>query len=442
MNNTMSDLIKNYIQARADVRLEKFDKEVEKQKKESPEQDADLANKRIEEAAKYGVNAWLTDAAIRAKQISFATHPPKFTHSDAKGSSVYITDSKQAWPYLCTATLQAPASDVVGNAAALDVAGLLQLAVGGVTLANQLAQNDVSSLQAFTSDEAQLAEWLQGFKQALSVKELRSHALAKQLYFPVASDSYHLISPLFSSSMAQALHERIGESRYSEEAKAVRKLKREDKFSTQSTVDYLNVAVQTYGGTKPQNISLLNSGRRGQAYLLSCRPPVWDKKARPPANKKDAFWREYSWRTRRISRVFKEYLLSIKELDSTKPRRDRRAVFVDDLIESLLQFAAEIQQLGEQEEFRCWSALSQLNKSEQLWLDPWRGQWDEAFKADYEAKDWQSDIANQFASWLNFKLMDDKLLMKDVEHREWSNTLEEKIASLRFDLGVGQEEIA
>lgn len=440
MNNTMSDLIKNYIQGRADTRLEKLDKDA--QKKESPEQVENLAKQRLDEAAKYGVNAWLSDAAIRAKQISFATHPPKFTHSDAKGSSVYIADSKQAWPYLCTATLQAPAIDVVGNAAALDVAGLLQLAVGGVTLANQLAQDDVSSLQPFAADEAQLAGWLQGFKLALSAKELRSHALAKQLYFPVVRNSYHLISPLFSSALAQALHERISTSRYSDAVKAVRKLKREEKFSEQSTVDYLDVAVQTYGGTKPQNISLLNSGRRGQAFLLSCRPPVWDKKAKPPADKKDAFWREYSWRTRRISRVFKEYLLSIKELDSTKPRRDRRAAFVDDLIESLLQFAAEIQQLGEQEEFRCWSALSQLSKAEQLWLDPWRGQWDDAFKADYAAKDWQSDVANQFASWLSFKLMDDKLLMKDEEHKVWSKTLEEKLVRLRFDLGVGQEEIA
>lgn len=38
---------------------------------------------------------------------------------------------------------------------------------------------------------------------------------------------------------------------------------------------YTNVAVQQLGGTKPQNISQLNSERRGNKGLLASLPPVW-----------------------------------------------------------------------------------------------------------------------------------------------------------------------
>lgn len=424
----MSVLVKNYIQARGDLRLEKFDKESEKQE----EQDGGRLLLRAAEAARFDTATWLEDAASRAKQISFVTHPIKYSHSDAKGSSIYETGAKQTWPYLCTTTLQTPRSDVVGNAAALDVAGLLQLEADGENLASQIARGDLTALQPFAKDESQLAQWQQGFQMALADKELRTHTLAKQLYFPVSRDAYHLISPLFSSALAQALYDRVTESRYSDSAKAVRKLKREGKWSGQITVDYLNVAVQTFGGTKPQNISLLNSGRRGQSFLLSCRPPVWRSMAKPPADKKDAFWREFSRRSRWVTQAMKNDLLKRADKDGSKSFRDKRKARLNDLIEILLQYAAEIQLMGEQ--YPGWSAKSQLSKAEQLWLDPQRARLDAGFNAEYAAKDWHSEIAAQFASWLNFHLKDEKLVMKDAEYLEWQNSMEKILARLPADI--------
>ncbi|WP_348945670.1 type I-F CRISPR-associated protein Csy1 [Chitinibacter sp. FCG-7] len=430
MSNQMSERIKDYIQGRASARLEKWDKEAEKLHPDVLE--SELLNLRAAEMAKFEANTWLSDAAQRAKQISFATHPPKYTHSDSKSSSVFMSGNPSAsFGYLCTVQLATMQSDVVGNAAALDVAGLLQLEHEGISLAQQIAANDLSALQPFATSEAQLLEWQQGFAQALQNKELRSHALAKQLYFPVGDGQYHLISPLFSSSMAQALHQRISESRFSEAAKAIRQLKREEKFSAEPTVDYPDVAVQTYGGTKPQNISLLNSSRRGQAYLLNCRPPEWKDLPKPPSETKDAFWRELNRRTWRRTRDLKNYLIRVKDRNSTAIIRDLRAQWIDDIIDILLQYAASIQAMGEH---AGWSAQSKLPFDEQLWLDPWRAVSDADFRAARERNDWQQGVAKRFGLWLNQRLFDQDLFFGDVEAKEWAGELEGKLARLSDDI--------
>ena len=89
----LSELVRTYIADREAVKLEKHDKEttVKQEKLPDAERSEYAANqkairKTIEESFKP-VN-WLTDAAKKASQIQLATHAPKFTHSDAKSSSV------------------------------------------------------------------------------------------------------------------------------------------------------------------------------------------------------------------------------------------------------------------------------------------------------------------------------------------------------------------
>ena len=441
-------LIASYIQGRATARLEKLDKESEKSRKKCAADTVKFAlledkirDTRASEVSRYKPANWLSDAANRARQISFVSHPLKFTHTDAKGSSFYAVDGPNNGEkgYLTTATLLNPQIDVVGNAAALDVASLLQLNVAGKSLASLIAEGDMSSLSVFAESEAQLEEWRLGFKQALVDKKLCSHTLAKQLYFPVLGGSYHLISPLYSSTLAHALFQRITDSRFSESAKELRKLKRENKFSALSTVDYLNVAVQTFGGTKPQNVSQLNNSRVGKSYLLSCQPPRWKTVATPPAGHKNAFWREFEYRSRKTVKELKEFLIKVFDSDNNKSIRDQRAEFVDELIENLLQYAAEIQNMTVH---AGWSAESVLPRSEQLWLDPLRQ--DSQFQIEREAMAWQPVIADKFASWLNHKLGDDKLVMKDAEYFTWFKLLDRKLARLREDLyfELDQEESA
>jgi CRISPR-associated protein Csy1 len=440
--NRLSTEIAAYIQARASARLEKFDKDADKQRKELAGDDAALAEfnsglplKRADEEARFNPSVWLTDAAERAKQISMVTHSLKFTHTDAKGSSVYVRRPSTPGPlesgYLSTVALLEPRIDVVGNAAALDVASLLQIEDSGHTLISRLVQGDGSALTPFAENDAQLLEWVSGLNAVLADKELSSHKLAKQLYFPVAKDRYHLISPLYASSLSEALYKRVADSRYLDAAKATRKARKESRYSAAVTVDYPNIAVQTFGGTKPQNVSQLNSSRGGKSFLLSCQPPVWGKRVLPPANHKNSFWREYDRRAWRTAKALKDYLIQLLEKASTRPRRDKRAELVDELIGILLQYAAEVQSL---KEHAGWSADSQLPLAQQLWLDPLRD--DPEFQRLRDAQDWQQDVADQFANWLNHKLKDDKLMLKDVEFQEWSRLVERKLALLREDMEV------
>ena len=173
----LAGVIAGYINDRKRQKMEPIVKDAEKFAKElhdDSEDSFDTQLKNIED--NFVFHRWLTDAANRAKQISLATHAIKFTHADAKGSSVLALDKREATAhYLSTATLKKPEVDAVGNAAALDVAKLLQLEFSGDSLAACLKCGDSSALAAFSQSKAQLEEWVRGFKLALADKSLKSH---------------------------------------------------------------------------------------------------------------------------------------------------------------------------------------------------------------------------------------------------------------------------
>lgn len=421
--------IAGYIAGRAETRLDKFDKEAEKQRNSS--QDAELEFtlevKRADIVTRYLPVNWLADAALRANQIQMVTHALKFTHTDAKGSSVYFPEGQaqaagmKNGELLSTVSLTTPVIDAVGNAAALDVAALLQLEHDGTTLIQHIEQSDSSPLQPFAKDEQQLAEWIRAFKQALESNELSSHKLAKQLYFPVAKGQYHLLAPLYSSSLAHALNSRITATRYGDEIKLVRKAKKEGRYNAAPVVDFPDTAVRTHGGANTQNVSQLNSRQMGKSFLICCAPPNWETMSTPPLGVKSVFSRNhFGYRVRNEVWSLREYLRKKVDHDSTKPIRDQRAERVDGILDQLVQYAAEIQNLPGHD---GWSALPdcKLSRAEQLWLDPNRVELDEGFASERVKDDWQAVIADQFARWINSRLNHEKLTMGDKEHAEWKN---------------------
>ena len=135
--------------------------------------------------------------ARRCRQAGQADHPgdpcPKFTHGDARGIGARV-EGQEGEGFLSTASLTTPAIDVIGNAAALDVANLLLLEADGKRLVDQIQDGDASSLAVFTKDKVQLETWCDGLSQALVGSTLTTHTLAKQTYFPV-DEGYHLLSP-------------------------------------------------------------------------------------------------------------------------------------------------------------------------------------------------------------------------------------------------------
>ncbi len=412
----LSTKIVDYIQGRASDKLEKLDKEINKLTNSEKEVDQskleNLQQKYRDEQEKFKPINWLTDAASRAKQIQLVTHALKYIHGDAKGTNIFY-QSDSTLPsnnFVSTASLNNPAIDIVGNAAALDVGRLLmQVTHEGKSLADHILANDISPLIPIAETQQQAEQWFEGFKQVFSSDILSSHKLAKQIYWPVADD-YHLLSPLFASSFSQAVYDK-------------RKELREVQFNKDEAVKsdgysvFSKLAVQTFGGTKPQNISQLNSQRGGKNYLLDARPPTWNTIEKPPLNTESVFLSIYRNKAYKRVKQLQKYLELKFERDSTIEIREYRKSGVDDLIEILLSLAASIhsQPAGWSMSKEC-----QLSLEEQLWLDPKRAELDQGFKEEMEKKEWHDKVAARFSSWLNTMLESNKLAPGDVEHRKWT----------------------
>lgn len=406
--------IESFIIMRKQIKLDAFDKAKAK-RLATGEAESELLAERRELELRYATRAWLTDAANRAGQINLVTHAAKYTHGDSKSSSIFSETSDNDG-YLSTATLVKPSADAVGNAAALDVAKLLQTETDGDSLLACLQRGDCSPLAKLAENEEQFSRWVEGFSRALTTKQPTSHKLAKQVYFPV-EEGYHLLSPLFSSSLAQALHTRMVALRFSEESKAAWAARKAGEWHSQPLAMFPNLAVMNFGGTKPQNISALNSSRGGRVWLVSSQAPQWEVQKQPPYSSKNLFVRgAFEFRTRELRRQLINLLITTGDEKTYRIRRARDG-YIDQIIDEHFCLAADIQRL----EWAGWTQdeKCRLKPHQQLWLDPWRAQTDEAFRAERDKDDWQEAVADDFALWLNSHLQRADMAVGQTERREW-----------------------
>ena len=397
--------------------------------------DAEARQKLIDE---HQPAVWIADAVRRSEWIQQVSHPIKFTHPSAEGSSLSSAGNLLAGALeLGTHSLAGEgASDVVGNAAALDVYKFLRLNVDGRSLLEWAIARDPAFAEALSEDPAQATEWMAAFAALPDPKgKPASHKLAKQLYWPVGNGAYHLLAPLLSSSLAHAVHQRISEDRFSEAAKAAREAERTGKAHPQGYRDYPNLGIQSFGGSKPQNVSQLNSERRGQNYLLASLPPVWRSAAiHPPLKAETVFARYFERRgeVRRLVEGLRKFLYRVADAKSNEYIRATRHQMVGDLCDQALLMTAELRELEP-----GWSASTEcrLNRAEQCWLDPDRRLTDEEFATDYWRGNWKDDVCLNFANWLNSRLKTEKTLFGGPEALAWKGLLEQELKMLWEELG-------
>ena len=393
MTMDMSSLIKNHIEQRKQTKLDDIDKKINAKNGVLKQEFAKLKQQEQTIIEEFDIATWLTNAAARAKQISMATHAIKFTHGSAKGSNILALESNNTMSqYLDSSTLTSPAVDAVGNAAALDVAKLLQLDDGTATLATYLLQNNHEALRVFATSDDQCQCWAEGFRQALSVKAPSSHTLAKQIYFPLGNGEYHLISPLYSSALAHELFHIVQHSRFSDEMKAARDARKNQRPSEVDVVRYPDLAVTISGGSKPQNISQLNSQRYGKTYLFSCAAPNWQSQYKPPMYGVNWFdSREVNNQCYKQIKMLADFLIKVKALDSNLRIRRYRDRLVDQILDIIIANAAT-----HQAQLSSWSQHSELSHAQQCWLDP---------KAEHHSDiAWQQEVSRDFGLWLNHRL--------------------------------------
>lgn len=406
-------VIERFIQDRLDAKLDKL-----------PDDDP----KRSELAAQYSPPAWLADAARRVEQIQAVTHSLKPIHPDARGSNLYCAPgSLPAHVEVGSHCLSADfAVDVVGNAAALDVYKFLRLKLGEQTLLDAMLVNDADLAAALNDDPTQAAEWIEAFSGLVQPRGgAATHTLGKQLYWlsgadPLTDVDFTLLAPLYASSLAHQVFQRINEDRFGEAAKAARQARREERDHPHGYAEYPNLAVQKLGGTKPQNISQLNSERGGNNYLLGSLPPQWKSQAIRPL-----------WRIKSAFPVFgrrkevREEVLALRRFLESGPIPNletdlQRDAFLVALIDELVAFANAVQD----ELTPGWSAKPEceLREAEKLWLDPFRAKDDDAFRQQWQFMDWPAEIGQGFGLWLNAQL-DTKLPVGLIESRQWAKEL-------------------
>lgn len=377
---------------------------------------------------------WLADAARRVGQIQLATHTLKPIHPDARGSNLFATPEPPDAPGLVgTHSLKGElAHDVVGNAAALDVFKFLNLELEGRSLLQRLLDDEPQMRAALSTDENLAREWRDAFVGITRSKgPTASHALAKQLYFPLANGGYHLLAPLFPTSLAHKVQQTLRADRFGEAARAARGARAKGERWPHGYREYPDLTIQKFGGTKPQNISQLNSERHGENWLLASLPPQWENaEVRLPLRTESVFPFLFRQDYRLRSRVLELRDFLARTTHNNLAIRRKRERLLEGVCDLIQQHAAQLRDIS------GWSAQPdcRLHEAESLWLDPLRAQADEAFAAQRLHLDWPLQVSQRFANWLNQAIATPQNLMGEDEARAWAKHLLRELQLFREDL--------
>ncbi len=338
---------------------------------------------------------WLPDAAKRAYQLTIASHPSKFSHPDAKTSSIIAKNNKANDGYFRSGNINYEL-DVFGNAAALDVYKFLSLKMpDGKTILDHLEQDSPEIKAAFSALNINNYEAIREdfllIKTSKNNNHTKTDQLVKQIYFPVSND-YHLLSILTPSGLLTELKNKIDEIRFSEKDKEAKDLRRKNEFykDDEGYSDLFDLTVMKYGGTKPQNISTLNSQNGGRAYLLPSFPPKF-KEAKVKLPTQD-FFKDILW-IKAFRNEFFALSKLIKDPRNNKPIRDFRENLVKLIIDKVLESVFKIRNFAE----KGWSndgKYKNLPLAQKIWLD------DFYQEKRIEQDDWAYEISADFAWWI------------------------------------------
>jgi CRISPR-associated protein Csy1 len=241
---------------------------------------------------------------------------------------------------------------------------------------------------------------------------------------------------MFPTSLVHQVWQTIREDRFSEQAKAARDARRAGKAHPHGYCEYPKMVIRQFGGTKPQNISQLNSERYGENGLLSACPPEWiSDPIKPPLRVESVFdsWFMRSPRVRKTVRELRNYLYSLRPDQNDYLIRNRRIELVEDIVEEMLQFAATLRDI---EGHWTLQGDCRLNMDEQCWFNPSRAAVDPEFAKIYTWGDWKDAVCKRFANWLNGQLTRKKksLSFDDATAKQWQTDLDDALSILRLEV--------
>lgn len=353
--------------------------------------DVEIAELQQQADDRFSLKEWLPDAAKRVSQLSMVSHPSKFSHPSAKTSSVIAQVKSAQDGYLRSGNVHYPL-DVFGNAAAMDVYKFLSL---------NLAE-DYTVLTGFEHDHEDLKSLIEksslnftSLKQAFLViknddTSSKTDHLVKQVYFPIADTEYHLLSILTPSGLIARLKLAIDQLRFSEATKEVKEKRKKNEHDAIGYADIFDLTVTAYGGTQPQNVSVLNSQNAGRAYLLSSCPPILEKRTvRLP---RTDFFVQCLYRKNyqdSFVQLHKFMQLDLNNIDIRTAIRNILQFVIDQVILQGLKIREYYSEGWSQQEY-----YANLPKLQRIWLDE---MYAEQRENDSE---WRNELSEDIARWI------------------------------------------
>jgi len=362
-----------------DRAIQNFLSERLKKKSDSPPTELEL----IEE-----LNTWLPTATKKADKLFRITHPVKFSHPDAKNTSeIRVSSEPRPDGFLRTGNAAAELDTIFDTAANIPIWKFLSVQLDdGKTVLEHLEQDSDVIKQQLTLTAMPYNEVREGLLgiYRLSDKVSTSEKI-KQVYFPVSND-YHLLSLLTPSGLMFELKRRINQLRFSDTAKQAREDRRNSAHNAEGFDELYDLTVIGFGGTKPQNISVLNNQNGGTAYLLpSMPPPLHLRTTRIPTSnffRQTLYVKDYADKFKALHNLFMAPV-------NNQAIRDGRDYWIMLLVEQVMEIVWALRELDS-----GWSERTTLPAAQKTWLDATHTEIRET------SDDWLEQIIVNLSDWL------------------------------------------
>lgn len=401
----------------------------------------DINTKQQELVNKYAPETWINWAAENAKNVTFATHVTKLTHSVIDSPSFFNDCGATKKGYLSTSSLNNIVIDgAVKGMQYSPIYQFLELEFDNKKLVSEFSKLDTDVLNSFAKNYEQMLAWNHGFSAATSEGKPSAHFLLKQTYFPTSKDSpsshYNLLCNVVSSSKAQALYEFSRRN-----SKDAFKVKNSNKYSDETYFNFPNRASISITASNHGNASQLNNKRGGRLGLFSCQPPVWHSQLKEPIYKTNFFYElSRSYEIKENIQYLSDFLIRFEDLNlSIKDPKRMRWIedWVENIADEVLVYVKSIQALP-----AGWSAIEgiKLKLEHQILLDYYRQ--DEDFLLMKNSSAWQSVIIQDFAAWLNNRLTkaEEKFTPQDAHTKLWMRIFKSNFREELYTKGLIQQE--
>jgi CRISPR-associated protein Csy1 len=247
--------------------------------------------------AHYSLKNWIIFAARNAEKRSLSSHPSKFSHSGTGATATNLKNRTYVSPviyqghsdcdgFLKTGNVKVDHFDSIGNGSEVGAIGeigafLSLILTDGKRFFEHLEIDSNDAKNFLNISEGTYSDSKGALLQIIKQLPPQTNSKIKQVFFPISIDSsnnhsevdtYHQLSILTASGIVFELRKRLDGMRFGDEIKIARDKKKNNQEHDGYREIY-NLTTIGYGGTKPQNISVLNNQNGGKAHLFMSAPP-------------------------------------------------------------------------------------------------------------------------------------------------------------------------